>query len=148
MQSIDEPGFSAKKLGMTLIELIVCTVIIGILSATALPLSHRFVQGEKEDVLKSRLRDLREGLDRYHERVRKASPEKNETDCWPRTLETLVDERVLRRLPVDPMTGRVDWVTRSSTDPASSSYSDRFNVFDVRSSATGTAFDGSRYDAW
>lgn len=134
--------------GLSLIELIVCTVIIGVLSATALPLSRNFVQSEKEAALKERLRELRDGLDRYRDKVRSRHPERSEEECFPTRLEELVEERVLRRLPVDPMTGRSDWLTRSTGDAANASWTDGLNIFDVRSAATGTARDGRPYGDW
>jgi general secretion pathway protein G len=56
--------------------------------------------------------------------------------------------RFLRRVPVDPMTGRADWGMRSvQDDPDSSSWGGK-NVFDIFSRASGTALDGSRYSEW
>ena len=56
--------------------------------------------------------------------------------------------RFLRRIPVDPVTGRSEWGMRSvQDDPASTSWGGK-NVFDVFSLATGTALDGTRYADW
>jgi general secretion pathway protein G len=56
--------------------------------------------------------------------------------------------RFLRRIPVDPMTGRADWGFRAvQDDPDSRSWSGR-NVFDVYSLSNGTALDGTRYSDW
>src|SRR5207245_8628093 len=56
--------------------------------------------------------------------------------------------RFLRRIPVDPMTGRADWGKRSvQDDPESTSWGGR-TVFDVFSFSSGTALDGTRYSDW
>ncbi|NLI75060.1 MAG: type II secretion system protein [Candidatus Riflebacteria bacterium] len=137
-----------RRLGLTLIELIVCTVIIGVLAGTALPLSHHFVRLQKEEGLKASLRTMREAIDRYRDLQAKRNPALGEDACFPPSLEALVQARVLRRIPRDPMTGQEAWRTISTTDDPAVPSSDLANVFDVRSLATGTARDGSPYSDW
>ncbi len=56
--------------------------------------------------------------------------------------------RYLRKIPIDPMTGKADWGMRSAQDdPDSDSWGGQ-NVFDVYSQSTGTAMDGSKYKDW
>jgi general secretion pathway protein G len=56
--------------------------------------------------------------------------------------------RFLRRIPVDPMTGRAEWGMRSNSDsPDSMSWGGR-NVFDVFSMSMDTGLDGTRYSEW
>src|ERR1700676_3713139 len=51
--------------------------------------------------------------------------------------------RFLRRIPVDPMTGRAEWGMRSvQDDPGSSSWGGK-DVFDVFSLSSGMALDGT-----
>jgi general secretion pathway protein G len=56
--------------------------------------------------------------------------------------------RFLRRVPVDPMTGKAEWGRRSvQDDPESTSWGGK-NVFDVFSLSTSTALDGTKYSDW
>jgi general secretion pathway protein G len=56
--------------------------------------------------------------------------------------------RYLRKVPVDPMTGKADWGMRAvQDDPDSTSWSGH-NVFDVYSQSAGTATDGTKYSDW
>jgi general secretion pathway protein G len=57
--------------------------------------------------------------------------------------------RFLRRIPVDPMTGRAEWGMRSvQDDPGSSSWGGK-DVFDVFSLSSGMALDGTtKYSDW
>lgn len=54
----------------------------------------------------------------------------------------------LRRIPVDPMTGKAEWDLRSNFDPADSSSWGGENVFDVRSKSTAAALNGEKYNEW
>ncbi len=141
-------GAEPSTLGMTLIELIVCTVIIGILSATALPLSRHVIRQKKEELLKEELRNIREGIDRYHERMSQKNPGLSEEMLYPRDLDQLVQERILRRIPRDPMTGKPDWRTVSTNDPIGASNTDSLNVFDVFSTSSESTVDGTPYSSW
>ena len=54
----------------------------------------------------------------------------------------------LRRIPIDPMTGKAEWDLRSSYDSADSGSWGGENVFDVRSKSDGTALNGEKYRDW
>jgi general secretion pathway protein G len=54
----------------------------------------------------------------------------------------------LRHMPVDPITGESDFKLRSSYQAADDMNWDEINVFDIRSSSTETALDGTKYSDW
>jgi len=56
--------------------------------------------------------------------------------------------RFLRKIPVDPMTGKAEWGLRSVQDDADSDAWGGQDVFDVYSLSAGTALDGTKYSDW
>jgi len=146
--------------GMTLLELIISCSILLVLSSMALPIFRYAVIREKESELRYDLRTMKDAIDRYKEL---ADQHKFRTevgsDNYPPDLQTLVTGvqlgagndkklRFLRKVPVDPMTGRADWGLRSTGDDSDSTIWGGKNVFDVYSRATGTALDGTKYSDW
>jgi len=209
--------------GMTLLELILTTGILLVLSTAAIPMFRITIQHRKESELRYDLREMRNAIDRY-----KDDADKNlirtevGSQNYPPDLQTLVDGvtvgaggggaggisasalagasnttqfgsagtpqlgagqaggtspfgpgaaggipsigstgnaglgmsgtptkvRYLRKIPVDPMTGKPDWGLRSVQDDPDSTSWGGSNVFDVYSQSQATATDGTKYSDW
>jgi general secretion pathway protein G len=56
--------------------------------------------------------------------------------------------RYLRKIPVDPLTGKAEWGMRAVQDDADSTSWGGHNVFDVYSQSQATAIDGTKYSDW
>jgi general secretion pathway protein G len=56
--------------------------------------------------------------------------------------------RFLRKIPVDPMSGKAEWGLRAVQDDPDSDSWGGSNVFDVYSQSTGTSVDGTKYSDW
>jgi general secretion pathway protein G len=146
-----------SQAGLSLVELIVTVAILAILAGAAVPLARFRVQREKERELRYDLWQMRDAIDRYRDAAdRHAFQVKVDSGNYPPDLDTLVKGvdaqgkklKFLRRIPVDPLTGKAEWTIRSmQDDPNSDSWGGQ-NVFDVASKSQGTALDGTKYATW
>jgi general secretion pathway protein G len=119
--------------GFTLIELLVVMTIIALLLTIAVPRYFHSIEKSKETVLRDNLSILRDALDKYY----------GDNGKYPASLDDLVTQKYLRRIPPDPMTqSDTTWVTVPPVDPAQGT------VYDVKSGAPGKAHDGSLYADW
>ncbi len=137
-----------EKSGLSLLELIVCTVIIGILSTTAVPIARNVVRQQKEELLREHLREMRKAIDRFYEKKAEKEPGLEDASYYPISLNELVEKHMLRKIPVDPFTENADWKTRSSTDPLDAEISNQQNVFDVYSASDKIDSRGQAYKNW
>jgi len=119
--------------GFTLVELMVVMAIIALLLALALPRYFKHLESSRETILKQDLAVMRDAIDKYH----------GDTGRYPDSLDTLVNARYLRTLPVDPITERAD--TWQGVAPSGD---DAGALYDIRSGAPGVARDGSAYAEW
>jgi general secretion pathway protein G len=143
--------------GFTLIELIVATTILIILTGMAIPMARITIKREKERELRHALWEMRDAIDRYKDAAdRQAFQIKVGSEGYPPDLDTLVNGvdvggkklKFLRRIPIDPMSGNTEWGLRAmQDDPASDSWNGE-NVFDVYTKSQGTALDGTKYKDW
>ena len=118
------------------------------------------VQRQREAQLHKAEREIRDAIDHYKDYAdRNLIRVEVGSEGYPPDLESLVKPiqigagsdrkvRFLRRIPVDPMTGRAEWNLQSvQDDPDSTSWGGK-NVFDVHSKSQGTALDGTKYADW
>lgn len=146
-----------RQSGFTLIELIVATTILLVLTGMALPLARVTIKREKERVLRHNLWELRDAIDRYKDAAdRGAFQIKVGSEGYPPDLDTLVKGvdvggkklRFLRSIPIDPMTNGTDWGMRGMQDDPDSDSWNGENVFDVYTKSQGTGLDGTKYKDW
>lgn len=117
----------------TLVELLVVLAIIALLLSIAVPRYMNRVEQSKETMLRANLALTRHLLDQFYEDKGK----------YPDSLDDLVSNRYMRRLPIDPVTGSsTTWVPVPPPDPAQGA------VFDVHSGAAGNGLDGTPYGEW
>ena len=144
--------------GFTLMELIVATAILTVLTMMAVPLASITVQRQKEKQLRQALWDMRDAIDRYKDAAdRQMFQTKVDSQNYPPDLDTLVKGieaqggkkyRFLRSIPTDHMTNSKEWGMRSmQDDPDSDSWGGQ-NVFDVYTKSEGTALYGTKYKDW
>jgi general secretion pathway protein G len=148
---------AGRQRGFTLIELIVATAIMVILTMMALPLARVSIKREKERELRRDLWMMRDAIDRYKDASERGGFQtKVDSFGYPPDLDTLVKGidsngkkiKFLRRIPVDPMTGKDEWGMRSMQDDHDSDSWGGQNVFDVYTKSEGTGLDGTKYKDW
>ena len=146
--------------GFTMVELAVVAAMIAILAAMAVPVARYSLRRQKELELRFELRVLREAIDKYKQMSDSGLiPLEVGGEGFPPDLETLVKgvnlvgqtskkKRFLRRIPIDPMTGKVEWGLRSYQDEPDSFAWGGQNVYDVYSLSESKGLDGSHYKDW
>lgn len=103
--------------GFTLMELMLVLLLVGLLSGLVAPVVSGGVRHAREAVLRENLYQLRKSLDEFQA----------DHGRYPGTLDELVQQRYLRRVPVDPLTERADtWVLERDAQDG---------IVDVRSGA-------------
>lgn len=153
--------------GFTLVELVVTVAIVALLSTVALPMAEVAVRRNKENELRSALREIRTALDAYRQAVEEGRIANSmQQSGYPASLDVLVEGvpdagspdrkkrlRFLRRIPRDPLfpdPTRPDaetWGKRGyASGPDAQDEGD--DVFDVHSFANGTGLNGIPYRNW
>lgn len=119
--------------GFTMIELLVTLAIVGLVVSIAAPQYFGNLDRAKENVLREDLYIMRDAIDKYYaDRTR-----------YPETLDELVTERYLRKIPVDPFTQSAkSWVVVPAAERETGI------VSDVRSGAPNTGRDGTWLKDW
>ena len=115
-----------KKLGFTLVELMVVLAVIALLLSVVVPDYMGRMRRAEEAVLQENLTLMRDALDKHYADAGK----------YPASLDELVAKRYLRSVPRDPFTQSAStWTAVPPADPK------RGGIFDIHSSAKG-------YERW
>jgi general secretion pathway protein G len=149
-----------SQAGYTLAELVMVAAVMVILAGVALPAVKYTSRRVKEMELRADLRDMRAAIDEYKRYSDMGLiPVDLGTDGYPTELDVLVDGvalagqvdkklKLLRRIPVDPMTGEAEWGLRSYQDEPDSDSWGGENVYDVYSLSGGVGLNGVPYREW
>src|SRR5947209_3946861 len=116
-------GRFGRSRGFTFVELMVVLTIIVILMTVAIPIYNRSIVRAKESVLRNNLMTLRTVIDNYTYDKQKA----------PQTLQDLVTEGYLQKIPIDPAVGNNQSWRTIMEDAAKSVNQAEPGIFDVNS---------------
>ena len=149
-----------SQAGYTMAELVMVAAVMVILAGAALPAVKFTARRTKEMELRHDLRTMRAAIDEYKRYSDMGLiPVDIGTEGYPPELEVLVEGvdlagmvdrklKILRRIPVDPMTGEAEWGLRSYQDEPDSDSWGGENVYDVYSLSGGVGLNGVPYREW
>jgi general secretion pathway protein G len=124
--------------GFTLIEMMVVITLIGLLLTLAVPRYFASIDRGKRTVQQQNLQTIRDAIDKFY----------GDRSRFPESLDELVATRYLRSMPVDPVTGKSDWIVVPPPEHSAPVVPDSAmtaqptdigtpgNVYDVKSNAT------------
>lgn len=129
-----------EKRGFTLIEILIVFTLIGILVGLALPQYRYAAKRAREAVLKENLFTIRKLINQYYADKGK----------YPLSLQTLVEEKYLMAIPVDPMTKSSETWVEIPEIPSEEELTFDYlpGIVDVRSGSDQKAIDGTLYSEW
>jgi general secretion pathway protein G len=124
--------------GWTLVELMVVVSLIVLLAGMAMANYRNAVRVSQEAVLRENLFRMRDAIDQYYADKTK----------YPPTLDALVTDGYLRKIPDDPFTRSADtWqIINAEPDPANPTAD--LGVFDVKSGSPDQSLAGTPYSEW
>ena len=128
----------AAQRGFTMIELLVVLALIVILSTMGMAQYRSSVTHAKEAVLKQDLFQLRDAIDQYYA----------DKGQWPSTIDALVSEGYVRKLPEDPFTKSATTWQSVPAEPDPNNPTAEVGVYDIKSGSEATALDGTKYADW
>ena len=124
--------------GFTMIELLVVLSLIVILATMGLSQYRTSVIHSREAVLKEDLFRLRDAIDQYYA----------DKGQYPSSLDSLVSDGYLRKLPDDPFTKSSSSWQAIPSEPDPNNPTAEPGVYDVKSGSDETALDGTKYNDW
>lgn len=124
-----------RQNGFTLIELLIVIALITILATMGIVQYRNSIQSSKEAVLRTDLFRMRDAIDQYYADKGK----------YPASLDTLVSDGYMRKIPEDPITKSADTWQTEPAEPDPGNPSAEPGIYNVKSGAAGTALDGSSY---
>jgi general secretion pathway protein G len=129
---------SRAQSGFTLIELMIVLTLISILAGIGLAQYRHSITHASEAVLKEDLFRMRDAIDQYYA----------DKGQYPPSLEALVGDGYLRKIPEDPFTrSQSSWqTTLSESEPNNPTAQP--GIYDVKSGSDATALDGTKYADW
>lgn len=133
-------SFLSGKNGFTLIEIMIVFALIGILVAMGIPQFKYAAQRAREATLKENLFIMRKLLNQYC----------IDKGRYPDSLQTLVDEEYLMKIPKDPITKSSEtWVEVKEDLTTDELIQGKMpGVVDVHSGSEEISLDGTPYNAW
>jgi general secretion pathway protein G len=167
-----------KESGVTLLELLITLTIVMVLASVAMPLSHLSAKRTHEIELRQHLRIMRAAIDTFKLEWNRDGDVllgsafiMNKLTCkdvtsiygYPKSIDTLLGikltseqatvrgtttRRYLRTLPLDPLTGKADWLVRCYKDAPNASSWCGDDVYDVMTQSQDIALDGTKYRDW
>ena len=125
-----QTGFNQQ--GFSLVELLVVLAILALLLTLAVPRYFSSIDRAKESALIEDLSTLRESIDKFY----------GDIGQYPESLSKLVEQKYIRKIPIDPITEKsTTWILLEAEPPLS-------GVFDVHSGAETLAKNGTKYSEW
>lgn len=126
--------------GFTLIEMIIVFALIGILVGLGLPQYKTATTRGREAVLKENLFLMRTLIRQYY----------GDKGKYPISLQALVDEEYLYKIPVDPITkSSSTWIELQEVLTDEDVIAGvQAGISDVKSGSDKTALDGTLYNTW
>jgi general secretion pathway protein G len=124
--------------GWTLIELMVVISLIALLAGIAMAQYRNAVVAAQEAVLKEDLFRMRDAIDQYYA----------DKGQYPASLESLVTDGYLRKVPEDPFTRSADTWLSIQAEPDLANPDAEPGVYDVKSGSDKTSLAGTLYNEW